>query len=271
MTTPPFDPVAEAFSRNAEEYDAFAEDHPHLTRIRRKVYAHIAGHAPKGARILELNAGTGIDASELARRGYRVHATDIASGMLNRARTRANDPELAGRLTVQLCSYLDLTQIERPPFDLIFSNLGGLNCIPDLRPVIRQLPCVLRPGGIVTWVLMPPICLWELADVFRGHPKQAFRRLPKKGASVHLKGLVFQSYYFQPGVVAGWFGEDYELLAIEGLSVFMPTIERKSFVKRHARLYRALAWLDDRLSPSPPWRAWGDFYIITLRYRPMNP
>ena len=27
---------------------------------------------------------------------------------------------------------------------------------------------MLRPGGLVTWVLMPPICLWELATLFTG-------------------------------------------------------------------------------------------------------
>ena len=38
--------VADAFSATAEKYDAFAEDHPHLTRMRSKVYAHVdAGRA----------------------------------------------------------------------------------------------------------------------------------------------------------------------------------------------------------------------------------
>ncbi len=271
MTTPPFDTIAEAFSRAAEKYDAFAEDHPHLTRMRSKVYAHLERHLPKGARILELNAGTGTDAFELARRGYRVHATDLAAGMLNRARIRAKDPELAGRLTVQQCSFMELDRVDGAPYDAVFSDLGGLNCIPDLRPVIRQLPRVLRPGGIVTWVLMPPVCLWEMAEVFRGHPGLAFRRLSKTGTRAHLEGLVFQTYYFQPGKVLEWFGPGYEPLSLEGLSVFTPTAESKNFAKRHTRLYRALAWLDERLSASPPWRACGDFYILSLRDRRQKP
>ena len=45
--------IAEAFSRTAEKYDSFAEDHPHLTRMRNKVYAHVMRYVPRGAHILE--------------------------------------------------------------------------------------------------------------------------------------------------------------------------------------------------------------------------
>ena len=77
-----FDTIAEAFSRTAEKYDSFANDHPNQTRMRNKVYSHLERFLPAGSRILELNAGTGTDAIELARRGYTLHATDIAPGML---------------------------------------------------------------------------------------------------------------------------------------------------------------------------------------------
>lgn len=83
--------IAEAFSRTAEKYDSFAEDHPHLTRMRNKVYGHISQCLPRGSSILELNAGTGTDAVQLAQRGYSVHATDISSGMLDRLREKVQD------------------------------------------------------------------------------------------------------------------------------------------------------------------------------------
>ncbi len=264
----PLETIAEAFSRTAQKYDAFAEDHPHLTRLRNKVYAHLERHLPGGARILELNAGTGTDALELARRGYHVHATDIAPGMLERAHQKAGRPEVAGRLTIQSCSFMELERVQGAPYDAVFSDLGGLNCIPNLGPVIAQLPRVLRPDGLITWVLMPRVCLWEMAEIFRGHPGLAFRRLSKGGTRAQLEGLQFQMYYFSPGEVLDWFNPDYEFLALEGLSVLTPTAESKNFAKLHARLYRGLAWLDDRLSPLAPWRAWGDFFILSMRYRP---
>lgn len=260
--------IAEAFSRTADRYDAFAQDHPHQTRMRNKVYAHLARHVPAGARILELNAGTGTDAVELARRGFRVHATDIAPGMLRRLHEKVDREGLQERVSVQECSFTELDRITGGPYDAVFSDLGGLNCTADLEPVVRSLPRVLRPGGVVTWVLMPPICLWELALIFTGRIRLALRRLSPRGTRAHLEGLYFTVHYFSPRTARRAFGPDYRLLEIEGLSVITPTAESKNLAKRHPRVYGALAWLDDRLSHVPPWRGWGDFFIISLRYEP---
>ena len=268
MSDPSFSTIAEAFSRTAEKYDAFAEDHPNQTRMRNKVYAHLERFIPTGSRILELNCGTGTDAVELAQRGYQVHATDIAPGMLERLQDKVMKLDLNDKITYQQCSFTEMDIIQHAPFDAIFSNLGGLNCIPDLSSIIAQLPKVLRPNGLVTWVLMPPVCLWEMAEIFRGHPRLAFRRFARNGTRAHLEGLYFTVYYFAPQKVLEWFGNNYDCLAIEGLSIITPTAESKNFAKRYARLYRALCWLDDRLASRRPWRGWGDFFIITLRYQP---
>ncbi len=263
-----FDTVAEAFSRTAEKYDSFADSHPNQTRMRNKVYAHVERFIPAGARILELNCGTGTDAVELARRGYQIHATDIAPGMLERLQAKVSKFDLAKQITFQQCSFTQLDQAQGAPFDAVFSDLGGLNCITDLSSVIQQLTKVLRLNGLITWVLMPPVCLWEMAEIFRGHPRLAFRRFARKGTRAHLEGLYFTVYYFTPEKVLRWFGNDYDCLAIEGLSVITPTAESKNFAKQYTPLYRILSWLDDRLASRKPWRGWGDFYIITMRYRP---
>ncbi|HTP03098.1 MAG TPA: methyltransferase domain-containing protein [Anaerolineales bacterium] len=260
--------IAEAFSLTAEKYDSFAQDHPHLTRMRNKVYEHVTRMVPAGAHILELNAGTGTDAAQLAQRGYRVHATDVAPGMLARLRDKVRDLDLADRITVEQRSFLALDDTPGAPFDAVFSDLGGLNCVPDLTPVVAQLPRILRPGGIVTWVLMPHVCLWEMAEVFRGHFRLAFRRLSRKAVRANLEGLQFDVYYFSPREALHWFGSGFELLALEGLSVLTPTAESKGFARSFPRLYRSLSWLDDRLSPRWPWYGWGDFYILSLRYHP---
>jgi ubiquinone/menaquinone biosynthesis C-methylase UbiE len=203
----------------------------------------------------------------LARRGYFVHATDIAGGMLDRLRKKIDRLSLGERITVQECSFTNLAAVQGGYYDAVFSDLGGLNCIPDLTPVIQSLPQVLRQGGLITWVLMPPVCLWELATLFTGQGRLALRRLSRTGTRAHLEGLHFDVYYFTPRQVIAWFGESYDLLALEGLSVITPTAESKNLARRFPRVYRALSWLDDRLSPHPPWWGWGDFYILSLRYQ----
>jgi len=224
-------------------------------------------YIPRGARVLELNAGTGTDAVELAQRGYCVHATDIAPGMLNRLQEKVSHLGLQNRISMEARSFLSLEDIPGAPFDAVFSDLGGLNCVPNLTPVIQQLPNVLKPGGIVTWVLMPHICLWEIAEVFRGNFSLAFRRLSRDKVRANLEGLSFDVYYFSARQVMRWFGKDFELLALEGLSVITPTAESKNFAKWHPHLYRTLNWLDDKLSPHWPWNGWGDFYMLTMRYK----
>ena len=268
MKQPPLETIAEAFSLTAEKYDSFAQDHPHLTRMRSKVYAHLGRMLPAGANILELNAGTGTDAVQLAQRGYRLHATDVAPGMLDRLRRKVQDLHLQERITVEQRSFLSLADVPGAPFDAVFSDLGGLNCVSDLTPVIEQLPQVLRPGGIVTWVLMPHVCLWELGEIFRGHFRLAFRRFSRHAVHAKLEGLHFDVYYFSPRQVLNWFGGSYELLALEGLSVLTPTAESKHFATMFPRAYRLLSQLDDWLSPYWPWYGWGDFFILSLRYQP---
>ncbi|MDO8484822.1 MAG: class I SAM-dependent methyltransferase, partial [Candidatus Limnocylindrales bacterium] len=236
-------------------------------RMRATVYAHLERVVAPGSSILELNAGTGTDAVELARRGFRVHATDIAPGMLERIRAKVAASGLEGRVTVEERSFLELGGVTGGPYDAVFSNLGGLNCTPDLGPVVAGLGDVLRPGGTVVWVLMPPICLWELALVFTGRFRLAFRRLSPGGTRAHLEGRHFDIAYYRPREVVAAFGDAFGLLSVEGLSVITPTAESRNLAKRHRSLYRTLAWLDDRLAPRAPFSGWGDFFIVSLRHR----
>jgi ubiquinone/menaquinone biosynthesis C-methylase UbiE len=258
--------VAEAFSRKSLEYDIFGTDHPNQTRMRHRVYANLEPLLAPGARILELNAGTGTDAVYLAGRGFRVHATDIAPGMLAAIEEKARRHGVGDRLTVQNCSFTELDQIECGPFDAVFSNFGGLNCIDDLPRVTGQLARLLVRGGVVVWVIMPPICPWELLAVLRGAGAKAFRRLRPGGVIAHVSGVYFRTHYYSPGSVRRAFGPGYRLLGLEGLSVFCPPADHKEFAHKRPGIYRVLVKLDDLLGRLPPFRSWGDFFILSLRY-----
>ncbi len=260
--------ISEAFSRLAEKHDQIGENNPHQMRIRGKVYAHLRRHLPQGGRILELNAGTGTDAIQLARMGYTIHATDIASGMIAQLKRKVAELNMENQITHQLCSFETLEDIQGGPYDAVFSNMGGLNCISDLGSVIRGLPVVLRIGGVITWVLMSSICLWELAEAFRGRFRLAFRRLARNGAMAHLEGLTFKVYYFNPRQVMNWFGTDYRLLSIEGLSVLTPTADSSGLIRRHRAVYQLLSRFDDWICMRLPFRNLGDFFIISVRYQP---
>lgn len=259
--------VAAAFSRKAGAYDAFGQDHVNLQRMREKVYAQMARWTPAGSHILELNAGTGLDAAALVERGYRVHATDIAPGMVAAIERKRETSGLDGRFTTQLCSFTELDKVDAGPFDAIFSNFGGLNCVADLTAVTRYLPNLLKPGGVLTWVIMPPICPWELALL----PKDwrvATRRLQRGGVAASVEGVTFQTFYFTPGQVQKALGPAFRTLALSGLSIVTPTADNDRFARRHPRLFRWLARLDDWLSERPFFNRIGDFFILTARFEP---
>ncbi len=260
-----FDRVAEGFSRKAEAYDAFGDDHLNLARLRRKVYDHVLRFVQPTDRILELNAGTGIDATFFARQGYTVHAVDIAPGMLEHLAAKIEPQHLHDRLTYQPLSFTELDRVAGAPYHYLFSNFGGLNCIPDLSLVTRHLPQVLVPGGTLTWVIMPPICPWEIALLLKGKYQIATRRLQRGGTLAHVEGARFMTYYFTPQQVLKALGPNFRLLKLEGLSVFTPPADRMDFPRRFPRFYRALVKIDDALSPHAPFNHWGDFFILTAQ------
>ena len=83
-----------------------------------------------------------------------------------------------------------------------------------------------------------------------------------------MAGVRIRVTYFSPAQVLRVLGEDFHRLELAGLSVFTPTADRQGFARRYPRLFSLLAWLDDRLSPLPPFNGWGDFFMLTLEYRP---
>lgn len=262
-----FDNVAEAFSRKSEIYDAFDDINVNLQRMRQKVYDHFMTFAPIGSYVLELNAGTGLDASVLAGRGYRIHATDIAPGMLAKIEQKISAHGLQGQVTMQACSFTELDQVKVGPFDAVFSNSGGLNCIENLTAVTRHLPALLKPGATITWVIMPPIYPWELALMGKDW-HVGTRRLRPGGTLAHVEGIHFKTCYFTPRQVQGAFGASFRQLKLEGLSIITPPADNYTFAQNHPRLYRWLVKLDDHLSHWPIFRGWGDFFILTMRYEP---
>ena len=264
---PDLEAISVAFTRTAARYDSYIDDHPHLTRMREKVYAIVTRHVPEGARILELNAGSGIDAAELASRGYSVHATDVAPGMLARIAPKAAANGAADRVTVQACSFLQLEDVTGGPYDAVFSNLGGLNCTSDLATVARGIDRALVADGVAVLAVMPPICLWELRLILAGNVRKALRRLRPNGTVAHLAGREFVVHYFTPRAVTAAFGPLYDTVEVTGLSVITPTGESRNLATRHPRIYRGLSWLDDRVSPLAPFSRWGDFFVIVLRRR----
>ena len=230
--------------------------------MRREVIQHLqVNHS-----ILELNAGTGADAAYFVQHGYRVHATDIASGMLSAIRNKIRMSNYAGRFTAQQLSFTELGQVSGSPYDLIFSNFGGLNCIPDLGIVTRYVGQLLKPGGHLVWVIMPPICPWELAQSLRGKMRVATRRLNRSGVLANVEGARLMTWYHAPKRVVAAFPPEIQLVKKQALSLFCPPSYMDKFPHRFPRLTSFLLQLDEKFGSRAPFYNWGDFVAYTFRY-----
>lgn len=260
-----FAAVNRAFSKQSIHYDDDDRANIILTDMRRQVYTHVNRYLKRGSSILELNAGTGIDALHFASLGHRVHATDLSSGMIEQIRTKIQDSSLQGRLTCQQLSYDQLNSVTGGKYDYVFSNFGGLNCIQDLSRVTRHLSPLINSGAHVTFVIMPPISLWELAWILKGDARQAFRRLNKNGVKAHLEGEFFETYYHSLRKIKKAFGENFKLVRTEGLCSLSPPPSPGEFALKHPGLYKTLRVLDSSVRLIPPFNRCADHLIVTFK------
>ena len=190
--------------------------------------------------------------------------------MLAAIAEKASQPALEGRLTCEALSFERLDKAEGRPYDLVFSNLGGLNCAEDLTALMHRLPDVLRPGGSAVLVVMPPFCPWEVGASSTG---PLFDRPPAVVEAWHAgqcRGRTRAGVVSRPGQARESAGgrvsasEGPEILLIVRAAVVFRWLRAAS----HPRLLRWLMRLDDALAGVPPLNRCGDFYMLIARYEP---
>lgn len=259
--------AAEAFTRQSIKFDELYGGNTIVQYKRDRVREHVLRYLEPRSSILELNSGTGEDAVFFANHGHQVHATDISSGMQAVLAKKVSQNMLNHSISFEQCSFTSLDLMKnRGPYDLLFSNLAGLNCTNELDTVLKSFEALLKPGGIVTLVILPEFCLWETLLVFKGKFRTAFRRFFRtKQPNAHLEGQMFNCWYYNPSFVIHHMKDAFELVSVEGLCTLVPPSYLENFAEKYPKTYRFLKLKEDRLKSRWPWRSIGDYYIISLR------
>ncbi|HEY4108861.1 class I SAM-dependent methyltransferase [Puia sp.] len=260
--------VAAAFSRQALVFDEYDAGNTIIHYKRQRVRTHVLSLLAPGSTILELNSGTGTDAIFFAREGHRVHATDIAEGMQARLREKVRAQHLDGIISTELRSFTDLANLsDKGPYDCIFSNFAGLNCTRELDKVLHSFAPLVKPGGLVTLVILPRFSLWETAMLFRGKFKTAFRRMlsGRKGAPAHVEGVHFRCWYYSPSFVRRELSGSFQQVKLEGLCTIVPPSYIEHFAEKHPVAWNLLRARENKWRDKWPWRSIGDYYIISFR------
>lgn len=215
-----------------------------------------------GGSLLELNAGSGIDALYFAQKGHDVLATDVSQGSETFIRQKIAEHGSL-RLRFQRCNFELLNEIEGT-FDHVFSNFGGLNCTDNLACVFDQLARLVNPGGYITLVIMPKWYPWEWLTAFKSK-KNAFRRFQKNGILAEIGGQKVRIYYHSPSAVKNVFVKSFDHVRTVNIGTFYPSAHFR-FFDRFPRLLRTLVKFDgivNSLGIMP--KGIGDYFVITFK------
>ena len=257
-----------AFNRAAAGYDGPAGNNILIQRMRTQMWRTLTSTFPRGARLLDLGCGTGIDAAYLAARGYSVLATDWSPAMVERTRARITENGLEQRASARVLGMQELHQLQGEEFDGIYSDLGPLNCAPDLRHTARACAALLRPGGRLVASVIGRICPWEIAYyVAHARWKRAFLRWNTVAVPVPLNGETVWTRYFTPRQFYGSFAGDFALTYYRGLRICALPPYMLGVYRRLRPICVLGEWLDSRAGALPIVRNAGDHFLMIMTKR----
>lgn len=257
-----------AFNRVAADYDGPTGNNVLIQHMRVQMWQTLTTTFPPGARLLDLGCGTGIDAAYLAACGYSVLATDWSPAMVERTRARFAEQGLEQRAAARVLGIQDLTQLQGEEFDGIYSDLGPLNCAPDLRHTARAGAALLRPGGRIIVSVIGRCCPWETAyHVAHARWKRAFLRWRTTAVPVPLNGETVWTRYYTPRQFYGSFADDFALTYYRGLRICAPPPYMIGVYRRLRPLCALGDWLDSRTGHLPIVRNAGDHFLMIMTRR----
>lgn len=217
-------------------YDAIAPDYDAAvapsTWVRERLWERLDRLFPPGARVLDVTAGTGLDALHLAARGVEVTACDLSPGMLGL---------LARKAPAIPTVVADFNRLEEAglagPFDGLISTFAGLNAAPDLAGLARAAPRLVRPGGVLFLHVLNP-------------------RRKQKTLAVRIAGVEVPHRLWTPRELARCFAADFAFSRIGGQGILRPVDDPGPSRGRDA--------VERALSALPLARTSGTFYALEM-------
>ena len=134
-------------------------------------WRYLEKYLPPFGAILDIGAGTGAYALELARRGYAVTAVDLSPRLLEICQRRVVDEGLEGKMTFLVADARDLSDIEDVVFDavLLMGPLYHLVLEEDRKMALREAFNRLKPGGVIFSAFVSRYGIW--GDLVKNIPQ----------------------------------------------------------------------------------------------------
>lgn len=256
-----------AFDGVAETYHDENQRNPVIREMRRRTVEAITSRLAPGSRLLDLGCGPGPDAEHLGRLGYDVLAIDWSPEMAEEAARRIRASGLEGRVEVRNLGIHELDQLESGVFDGVYSDLGPLNCVPDLGAAAAWIAERLKPGGLFVASIIGRVSPWEIALYGIRRDWNRLRvRFSRDFVPVPFYGRTVWTRYYTPAEVERTFAAaGLERIALRSLGLLVPPPYLEGFAARHPGFVRALEKLENRVASCPGVRQWGDHFLIVMR------
>ena len=268
-TLPHLSDTRDAFDSVAADYDGPRGNNDSIQDMRGEMWRWLETTFPLGGQLIDLGCGTGLDAVHLAKLGYRIAATDWSPQMVQRTAERAAAQQVADRVrTINLGAHELQRLAEAGTFDGAYSNLGPLNCVPDLGDVSRECARLLRPGAALVFTVIGRYCPWELVHfIGRGRWARAKVRFARQVVPVGMNGHTIWTRYYSPREFYRAFEQHFTLEHFRGLCVLAPPPYLTWLRDKHPGLHEQLWRIDRRVSGWPLIRWMGDHFLIVMRKR----
>jgi ubiquinone/menaquinone biosynthesis C-methylase UbiE len=269
LAEPQLRDTRDAFDSVAADYDGPRGNNDLIQDMRSEMWQQLDATFPRGSRLIDLGCGTGLDAVRMAKLGHHVTAIDWSPQMVSRTKGRAEREQVMDRVRSLVVGAHELRRLDATAeSDGAYSNLGPLNCVPDLADVSRECARLLRPGGALVFTVIGRFCPWEIVHYVRQRRwARVMVRFSRNVVPVGMNKHTIWTQYFGPREFYGFFKEHFTLEHFRGLCVFAPppylTWVREKYPDRHAWLWR----LDRRVSGWPVIRGMGDHFLIVMRKR----
>jgi SAM-dependent methyltransferase len=258
--------VGSAFDAVAAEYARDVRSNVILEWMRTQARRALLHHAPRGARLLELGCGPGVDAVWCAQHGYDVTAIDASPAMVERATWRTTAASVAPHVRVVCLPIEHVDDLAPDVFDAVYSSLGPLNCV-DLERAAPRIADRVKEGGVLIATVMGRLCPWEwMRFGLTGQCARAALRSRRGVVMVSVGGQAVATRYYTPRQLTAVFERcGLRTLTIRGLGLFAPPPYLSGFITRHPEIVRTLLWLDNRLGALPGVRSCGDHFLLVMR------
>ena len=142
----------------SQGYDlpGFLAGEKHLTRIEREEMGDV-----RGKRLLHLQCHFGMDTLNWARLGATVTGLDLSGVAIEAARDLATRAGIEGSRFIEANVYDAPQALGGETFDIVYTGIGALNWLPDIKAWAGSVAACVAPGGAFYLFECHPM-LWTL-------------------------------------------------------------------------------------------------------------